>query len=238
MDDPRQTVRYYCQAVALDRLRAHTKRRYKELNQRGRGCLHVATTHDRDGHWCYNHDTPQKRRLGKVRLRRVTQCRRGHPWTPENTITETNGRRHCRTCRDAYLARRLGQRPKRRGTDRCYKGHLRTPENTYVNNGRRWCRICRQEYHQWIEPRPEPDILGCSECGRGFADERSRKAHRVGERCLTDTELAFYPMVRTRGRRLWEIRRCTKCNRRALPWTQETHRLCAQHSRMRRRRPR
>lgn len=31
-------------------------------------------------------------------------CRKGHPWTPENTYVYPNGSRKCRICRDAYQA--------------------------------------------------------------------------------------------------------------------------------------
>jgi hypothetical protein len=28
-------------------------------------------------------------------------CRKGHPWTPENTYVDPRGRRNCRRCRNA-----------------------------------------------------------------------------------------------------------------------------------------
>lgn len=34
----------------------------------------------------------------------VTSCRRGHPWTPENTLTRRDGSRECRTCSRARQA--------------------------------------------------------------------------------------------------------------------------------------
>lgn len=35
-----------------------------------------------------------------------THCKRGHQYTPENTITKKNGCRECRECRNAYRAQR------------------------------------------------------------------------------------------------------------------------------------
>jgi hypothetical protein len=31
----------------------------------------------------------------------VTECKRGHAFTPENTVTKPNGNRTCRTCKRA-----------------------------------------------------------------------------------------------------------------------------------------
>ena len=46
----------------------------------------------------------------------ATHCRKGHQWTPENTIRRTDGGRRCRTCQRQYeeraYARRRGQAPK------------------------------------------------------------------------------------------------------------------------------
>jgi late competence protein required for DNA uptake (superfamily II DNA/RNA helicase) len=33
---------------------------------------------------------------------RQTHCKRGHEFTPENTIVARNGTRHCRECRKIY----------------------------------------------------------------------------------------------------------------------------------------
>lgn len=36
----------------------------------------------------------------------VTECRHGHPFTPENTYRTPRGARECRTCRSAQFVRR------------------------------------------------------------------------------------------------------------------------------------
>lgn len=61
---------------------------------------------------------------GRMRSQRVTHCRRGHPYAGENLVVKVGGRRQCRACNNAYLAKWLG-RPesleKRRASRRAYK---------------------------------------------------------------------------------------------------------------------
>lgn len=46
--------------------------------------------------------TNQENTLRGLRGRMVTQCCRGHQYTPENTIIRKNGRRFCRECRKMH----------------------------------------------------------------------------------------------------------------------------------------
>ena len=95
-------------------------------------------------------------------------CRRGHQFTPDNTLTH-HGRRSCRTC---DRARKRDWQRKKRALDRglpvpeptletpvlprpglrthCPHGHEYTPENTYIRPaaGSRACRVCRAESHR------------------------------------------------------------------------------------------
>lgn len=69
-------------------------------------------------------------------------CPKGHDYTPENTYTQPNGQRHCRTCQKM----RQNARPK----SHCVNGHEMSPENTYVRPGdkRRFCKACIKDQTQ------------------------------------------------------------------------------------------
>jgi len=81
--------------------------------------------------------------IGAVNSRK-THCRRGHPFTPENTQRYGTDRA-CKTCRNAdKRARYVATRPSLRPT--CGNGHPWTEENTYrPPSGKRQCRTCRRE---------------------------------------------------------------------------------------------
>ena len=114
-------------------------------------------------------------------------CRRGHQFTPDNTLTH-HGRRSCRTC---DRARKRDWQRKKRALDRglpvpeptletpvlprpglrthCPHGHEYTPENTYIRPvaGSRACRACRAEQSRKYtaaqrggsDTTPPPDVL-------------------------------------------------------------------------------
>jgi hypothetical protein len=68
-----------------------------------------------------------------------TRCIHGHPFTPENTMADSRGRRKCRACYDAYN--------KRRRDDRVTKGPERTScsdcgKTTWSEVG--VCRACQK----------------------------------------------------------------------------------------------
>lgn len=84
-----------------------------------------------------------------------THCKRGHAFTPENTITQPRGR-GCRTCTNANAREAQGrlrkakadasgprERPKK---THCKQGHEYTEETTYIDaKGHRDCKVCRRE---------------------------------------------------------------------------------------------
>jgi len=76
---------------------------------------------------------------------RKTHCRRGHPFTPENTRISVSGSRICRACDEL----RLASRPK---ASHCKRGHPYNDEHSYIVNGRPRCRTCQREmrltYHR------------------------------------------------------------------------------------------
>jgi formylmethanofuran dehydrogenase subunit E len=37
----------------------------------------------------------------------TTHCNQGHEYTPENTMTMSNGRRRCRACNNTYMRKYL-----------------------------------------------------------------------------------------------------------------------------------
>lgn len=81
-----------------------------------------------------------------------THCKRGHEFTPENTIPQGNGRgRACRTCnneraRAFYESHKGLRQPNNKDKTHCKRGHEFTPENTYRRkDGGRQCRTCTLE---------------------------------------------------------------------------------------------
>jgi hypothetical protein len=78
---------------------------------------------------------------------RRTHCKRGHELTPENTMTDADGNRRCRTCENERQRERYGATWPQTGRTHCKHGHEFTPENTYIvkrSNGKveRRCRAC------------------------------------------------------------------------------------------------
>lgn len=73
-------------------------------------------------------------------------CKRGHEFTPENTIVNNkgNGLRSCRRCKNDYQnARRIMHpQPKKRSTY-CKNGHPMSGDNLVEKSGVRVCRACR-----------------------------------------------------------------------------------------------
>jgi hypothetical protein len=73
----------------------------------------------------------------------ATHCKRGHEFTPENTMRRKGSTRECRTCRKHRRAKRPGIGVPAERTH-CPRGHAYDAENTYVSpfNGSRNCRKC------------------------------------------------------------------------------------------------
>lgn len=111
----------------------------------------------------------------------ITHCKRGHEYTPENTLYRKKGGRACRTCqawhnreyrarvkpwrspelkakREAWRQRRKSDRAQHKpAVQHCRNGHPRTEENIYVSpDGVRNCRLCRRrnnyKYKKWQKP--------------------------------------------------------------------------------------
>lgn len=51
--------------------------------------------------------TPAEQRANQAPIALRTHCGRGHEFTPQNTITERSGHRHCRECRREYERSRV-----------------------------------------------------------------------------------------------------------------------------------
>lgn len=101
--------------------------------------------------WGSHKDNAQDQlRHGRHLHARKTHCKRGHEFTPENTIRCPRGRT-CRTCVNEASNRRYRKlHPDGRGRDynarkmHCKRGHEFTPENTYrAPKGGRACRTCQ-----------------------------------------------------------------------------------------------
>ena len=74
-----------------------------------------------------------------------SHCKRGHPFTPENTRITTQGGRQCKKCFKMLSERWKAAHPTTpRGTPKafCKHGHEMTQANTYIYRGRRSCRVC------------------------------------------------------------------------------------------------
>lgn len=74
-----------------------------------------------------------------------TECKRGHPFSTENTIITTSGSRQCRECMKMLQLRWKQKHPTiPRGTPKqfCKHGHEMTGANTYTYKNRKSCRIC------------------------------------------------------------------------------------------------
>lgn len=98
-----------------------------------------------------------KQRLPKHRRDHERFCRNGHPKTPENIVTFSNGTRTCRLCKQSSATKYRRAKGAKPLETHCKKGHPRTPENTnYFANGRRTCRICALESaREWRQKNRE-----------------------------------------------------------------------------------
>lgn len=100
--------------------------------------------------------TPSENAYDKVRhgthhAAAKTHCKRGHEFTPENTIRNGPTGRGCRTCNNERAAawyeknKRTGL-PQNAAKTHCKRGHEFTPENTYSRkDGGRQCKTCIHE---------------------------------------------------------------------------------------------
>lgn len=74
---------------------------------------------------------------------RKTHCKRGHPFSPENTRLTAGGRRRCMTC--SGLTGK-GSASHEREKTHCPQGHAYDEQNTYYilkSDGSVKCRVCR-----------------------------------------------------------------------------------------------
>lgn len=74
-------------------------------------------------------------------------CRKGHPWTPENTYIQPSGAKRCRQCRNDWTrVWKAKRRPPAQPKTHCKRGHELTAENTYIQPSRpgvRRCGVCK-----------------------------------------------------------------------------------------------
>lgn len=80
-----------------------------------------------------------------------SHCRKGHPLTDENTVTES-GHRACRICYEVRKARKRIDNPAPPPTH-CNRGHEFTSENTYQAKTQRCCRECRKRWRADYDAR-------------------------------------------------------------------------------------
>lgn len=81
-------------------------------------------------------------------------CAKGHGWTPENTRIGKDGRKNCRSCEAARLAKKKVERSGGPGSGRkgilrkthCKHGHEFTPENSIVRGFARMCLRCSRDH--------------------------------------------------------------------------------------------
>lgn len=85
---------------------------------------------------------------------RRTECRHGHPFTPENTRVLANGERACRECkrissraRRARTSQALGRKPAPGKRTHCPRGHAYDAANTsFTKVGTRRCKACNRTW--------------------------------------------------------------------------------------------
>src|SRR5262245_49828213 len=77
--------------------------------------------------------------------RSIASCKRGHPFSVENTYRTPQGGRRCRTCRKLGRVTSVAA-PRRYRPSHCPAGHAYDETNTYVSKaGSRMCRTCCRE---------------------------------------------------------------------------------------------
>lgn len=72
-----------------------------------------------------------------------TQCKHGHPFSPENTRTEKDGSRTCLTCKKE----RQIDRRRFAAKTHCKQGHPMSGDNIYsYPNGKTYCKTCQRKH--------------------------------------------------------------------------------------------
>lgn len=72
-----------------------------------------------------------------------THCKHGHPLEGDNVLPCKNGKRKCRICEEARIAR---VKAAKAASNECPNGHPYTEENTAITpKGTRSCRECKQQ---------------------------------------------------------------------------------------------
>lgn len=98
-------------------------------------------------------------------------CRRGHPWTEENTVYRKSGR-YCKTCLKVGEDRRRERKalepkkPPPPPRTHCAKGHPLTPDNVYkrtgysgARNGGLRCKTCTDENNAQYQAEHREELL-------------------------------------------------------------------------------
>lgn len=129
-------------------------------------------------------------------------CKRGHEFTPENTIVDKRGSRNCRECKRAHT-RKYKARPDKQvvyRSDVCKNGHAMDEENSHIAaDGTRSCRACNREKARASYERTQshrgPAPAERTHCSQGHPYDEANtyvtsKGHRQCRTCNKAREVA------------------------------------------------
>jgi hypothetical protein len=122
-----------------------------------------------------------------------THCKRGHEFTPENTLLTSRGHRRCKQCTQALVKTVID-----RGI--CVNGHVMTPENSRTDRaGRSYCVACKTKKHQVKAPKEqcskghqlEQEDGVCRTCQNEYAAKSRAKKRGTKPRRIRPHDVPF-----------------------------------------------